>query len=81
MMSVQLAIIASDIPSFDMLKESQCAIVVPTENAEKIKEAIEKLLIDGQLRREIAPNARQKYLCNYTFEIFKKNISIIYHEV
>lgn len=81
MMSVQLAIIASDIPSFDMLKESQCAIVVPTGNAEKIKEAIEKLLIDGQLRRKIAQNARQKYLCNYTFEIFKKNISIIYHEV
>lgn len=35
MMSAQLAIIASDISSFGMLKESQCALLTPIGNAKK----------------------------------------------
>lgn len=80
MMSAQLAIIVSNIPSFSILKETGSALFASVGSVEDIEKAIKKLLSDKLAYEQVSCQARQTYLTYYTFELFKEKMVNVYRK-
>jgi glycosyltransferase involved in cell wall biosynthesis len=76
------ALIASYRPTIsDYIKNGQEGILVEPENQKELKEAIEKLLKNPQLARDMGNKAREKAVRILTTEIFAKNLAEIFNRI
>ena len=79
-MALGKPIIATDVGAIpDMLKD--CGVVIPAKNAQAIEEALNSLLKNEELRKELGEKAQKKLLQEYTLETVVKEYMRIWNEV
>jgi L-malate glycosyltransferase len=65
-MSCSVPVVVSDVSGFkEVVIDGQCGFIVPRNNPDEAANAIEKLLTDGELRREIGEYGREHVLNHY----------------
>ncbi|MDO5655722.1 MAG: glycosyltransferase family 4 protein [Flavobacteriaceae bacterium] len=80
-MSHSLPVVVSNTGGLkDIVQHGRNGFVI-SYNPMEIKQYVQKLLFDRDLRNELAQNARHNYLQNFTQEIYVKKIHEIYQEL
>ena len=76
-MALEKPIIATDVGAIPDMLEDGAGIVIPSQNVEEIKGALEKLFANDDLRRDMAKRAKAKLERDYTVEtVFSEYDSI-----
>ena len=65
----------------DIVRRTNCGIVVPYGNVQAIKEAITKLKNDPLLRKKLGENGRKAYDEQFSWSIMEKRISFVYEQL
>jgi len=74
-MQVGLPVITTDEAAIsDMINNGKNGYIVEKKNSKELADKIKKILFDPQKRKEMGMANRDKYLKNYTHEIFEKRL-------
>ncbi len=65
----------------DIFEQNNCGLVVPVKDAEKMAQAILRLIEDQKLKETLKNNARATAVNNFDKKICAKNHSDFYHEI
>lgn len=65
----------------EIIDDGLNGFLVPTHNPDEVANKIELLLRKPELRKLVGENAYKKFLNNYTFERFEKNIKDVFEEI
>ena len=65
----------------EIIDNKKNGLLVPIKDSLKLSEAIEKLINDRELRNELAVNAREKYLSEFTIEKHLKRMEDVFKEL
>ena len=72
-MAHQLPVVATAVGAVaETVQDGVCGIIVPRKNVDALAEALEKLIVDKQLRRRFAQNARRRVEEKYSIESVAK---------
>lgn len=81
-MAMGLPIISTDLPNIaELVENEETGLLVPGKNPEKLAEAIQKLLVDEELRYKLGNNAREKMLNDFDAKEHVKNIAVMFDNV
>jgi len=68
-MACNVPIVATDTPGFlEILGDETCGKIVPRNNVEAARQAIENLILDDRKRKELCANAFKRFMENYTWD-------------
>lgn len=74
-MANKLPIVSTNVGGIpDIVKDGVNGIIVPPSDAQALAEALEKLIINESLRREMGAHGRELLEQNFTQEIFEQNL-------
>lgn len=76
-------VINTDLPTAvpEVCPNGECGITVPPKNVERLKEAINTLLYNEELRKQYGHNALQKVISEYSLEKMIKRIVNLYNSL
>jgi glycosyltransferase involved in cell wall biosynthesis len=74
-------VIVSDVPAMDFVKKGKFGLVVKYGNVSQLSEALEKLLTDAELSKEMGENGKKFALEHYSWAEVGKRIEDIYSNI
>jgi len=78
-MASGLAVVATDVGgNAEAVVDGQTGLIVPAADSEKLAEAIQNLLADKKLRRDMGEKGREKILANFTQEKMIRELEEFY---
>ena len=80
--AMEKGLIASDVPGCrEIVIHNQTGLLVPIKDSQALADAIEKLLLDKELRRRLGSNARKHIAENLSDPVILKNTLSVYQEL
>ena len=64
-----------------IIDDNKTGFLIPINNATQIAEKLELLINNSEVRLEMGQEGRKKYLENFTFNIFEKNLSQVFIKI
>ncbi|MCG7994236.1 MAG: glycosyltransferase family 4 protein [Candidatus Thiodiazotropha taylori] len=61
-----------------VIEHDSCGLIVPPNQAEMLADAMERLLLDSELRRTFGENAKQRFAENFTVQQMADNYDALY---
>ena len=80
-MSCETPVVVTTSGALKEVVTPECGILVPPRDPEAMKNAIEKLLNDDNLRKEMGNNGRKRAVENFSWSIAAKNTLDVYEDV
>ena len=81
-MQCELPVISYNVGAVsDMVEDGITGFLVEKKNIKQLVEKIEILIKDESLRREMGKAGRQKFLANFTIDIFERNMENVFNDV
>ena len=81
-MSFGKAIVAANIGGIkSIIKDQETGLLFESENIDALSDKLECLIVDEELRKNLAVNARKEFEENYSLEVVYKNLYNIYLEI
>ncbi len=65
----------------EMVVHEKTGLIIPARNPQKLAAAIEKLILDRELRQQMGRAAKARFSNHYTLDIFEKNMLTVFNKI